>query len=263
MSKTGHCESALEPPRWGKKSRDVQEAHFLSGPKTILRDVVRANNVWLELVRGFLKFRSVGPCVTVFGSARFEENHRYYELSRAVGRGIAKLGLTVMTGGGPGVMEAANRGAKEVGGRSVGCNIRLSHEQKPNPHLDQWITFKYFFVRKVILLKYSYAFVVMPGGFGTLDEVFETLTLIQTGKIRDFPVIMMGLDYWEPFRALLEIRLLGEGTIDRRDLTWLHFTDSPEEAMRCIAACGSTKFGLKFNNSSEACALCSEAMKDR
>jgi uncharacterized protein (TIGR00730 family) len=147
-------------------------------------ELIRVLRIMVEFVRGFRALHFVGPCVTVFGSARFKEDHPYYALGREVGRELARAGFTVMTGGGPGIMEAANRGAKEVGGRSVGCNIELPAEQKPNQYLDRFITFHHFFVRKVMLVKYSYAFVALPGGFGTLDEIFETATLVQTGKIR-------------------------------------------------------------------------------
>ena len=163
---------------------------------------MRAARIFCEFIRGFRTLHFVGACVTVFGSARFTENHPYYDLARQCGAELAKAGFTVMTGGGPGIMEAANRGAKETGGRSIGCNIQLPREQKPNPFVDQWITFRHFFVRKVMLVKYSYAFIALPGGFGTLDEIFETATLIQTGKIRDFPLVLMGIEYWRPFWTL-------------------------------------------------------------
>ncbi|MBL8760110.1 MAG: TIGR00730 family Rossman fold protein, partial [Phycisphaerae bacterium] len=168
------------------------------------------------------------------GSARFSEDHPYYELARAVGRKVAELELTVMTGGGPGIMEAANRGAREAGGRSLGCNITLPKEQQPNPYLDKWIEFRYFFVRKVMLVKYSYAFVVLPGGFGTLDEVFETVTLIQTQKIRNFPIILMGVSFWTPMLDFLRRTMLAQGTIGHGDLDLLILTDSPDEAMEHI-----------------------------
>src|SRR5205085_4974507 len=172
---------------------------------------------FFQFLRGFRHLHFVGPCVTVFGSARFHEDHPYYALARQVGSQLALAGFTVMTGGGPGIMEAANRGAKDVGGRSVGCNIKLPQEQKPNPHLDTWIDFEYFFVRKTMLVKYSYAFVVMPGGFGTLDELFEVATLIQTGKLEDFPVALMGKDYWAPLLDQIK-RVVAERTIDQSAL---------------------------------------------
>ena len=153
-------------------------------------------------------------------------------------------------------MEAANRGARDVGGKSLGCNIKLPKEQSHNQYLDKWITFEHFFVRKIMLIKYSYAFIVLPGGFGTLDEVFETLTLIQTKKIRNFPIVMMGTDFWKLFRSLIEDKLLSEQTIDSEDLFLLHFTDSCDEAIQCIAACGSNKFGLQFSTGISNCVLC-------
>ena len=165
-------------------------------------------------MRGFRKLHFVGPCVTVFGSARFTADHAYYVLAREVGQRLARAGFTVMTGGGPGIMEAANRGAKEAGGYSVGCNIELPQEQKPNPYLDRWITFRHFFVRKLMLVKYSYAFIALPGGFGTLDEIFETATLIQTDKIKDFPLVLVGKEYWRPLLDFLRDRLVEAKTID-------------------------------------------------
>jgi uncharacterized protein (TIGR00730 family) len=182
--------------------------------------------------------------VTVFGSARFTEDHRYYTAARELGSALAELGLTVMTGGGPGIMEAANRGAKEAGGRSVGCNIRLPLEQKPNPYLDRWVTFDHFFVRKVVLFKYSYAFVIMPGGLGTVDELFEALTLIQTGKISNFPIIVHGKEYWRDVAELMR-KMVENGTASESDLDLLYFTDSIEETMDIIRTRSIKKFGLK------------------
>lgn len=181
--------AALTPPAsWGRTSGPPDVTRFLEGPHARRSELLRALETFVELIRGFRALHFVGPCVTVFGSARFKEDHPYYALARELGRGLAELGFTVMTGGGPGIMEAANRGAREAGGRSIGCNIGLPREQAPNAYLDRWVTFHRFFVRKVMLVKYSYAFVALPGGFGTLDEIFETATLIQTGKIRDFPL---------------------------------------------------------------------------
>ncbi len=188
----------------------------------------------------------MGPCVTIFGSARFKEDHRYYALAREVGQRLARAGFTVMTGGGPGIMEAANRGAREAGGRSIGCNIQLEHEQSPNAYLDLMVEFRYFFVRKVMLVKYSYAYVAFPGGFGTMDEVFEAATLIQTGKMRDFPIVVMGRDYWEPLLSFLRDTMIPAGTIDPRDLDRILVTDSPEEAAATILNAATTKFGLHW-----------------
>ncbi len=197
-----------------------------------------------EFVRGFRAFHFIGPCVTTFGSARFDEGHRYYELSRSVGSELAKAGFAVLTGGGPGTMEAANRGAKEAGGLSLGCNIELPHEQAHNPYLDEWVEFRYFFVRKVMLVKYSQAFVVLPGGFGTLDEIFETATLIQTGKIHDFPLVLMGLDYWAPLLEFLRGTMLTERTISPEDVDRLILTDDPAEAAERIRETVESRFGL-------------------
>jgi len=188
----------------------------------------------------------VGPCVTVFGSARFKTDHPYYELGREVGARLARRGFAVMTGGGPGIMEAANRGAKEVGGRSIGCNIELPHEQRANPYVDRFITFRHFYVRKVMLVKYSYAFIALPGGFGTLDETFEIAPLVQTGKVREFPIVLMGRDYWQPLTDFVRNRLLVEGTIDPGDEQLLMTTDSAEEAVALVAAVGMRRFGLGY-----------------
>jgi uncharacterized protein (TIGR00730 family) len=224
-------------PRWGKATRSREERSFLSGPKRRLEEARRSLRIFLEFIRGFRALHFVGPCVTVFGSARFKEDHKHYILAREMGRRISQLGFTVMTGGGPGIMEAANRGAQEAGGASIGCNIQLPMEQRPNPYLDRFVEFRYFFVRKVMLVKYSYAFVVLPGGFGTLDELFEALTLIQTEKIDGFPVVLMGVDYWTPLMEFFRARLIAEGTINPHDINLLLLTDSPDEAIAHIAAC--------------------------
>jgi hypothetical protein len=160
-------------------------------------EVQSALRIFTEFVRGSRKLQGLGPCVTVFGSARFDPDHRYYKLAEQVGERIARAGYTLITGGGPGIMEAANRGARNAGGRSVGCNIKLPMEQQPNAYLDTFVEFDHFFVRKVMLVKYSHGFVVMPGGYGTMDEVFETLVLIQTGKMKSFPIVTLGTDYWK------------------------------------------------------------------
>ncbi len=234
-----------EPERWGKATTAQDERVFLSGPRARGSDLWSAIKIALEFVRGFRTLHFVGPCATVFGSARFGEDHLYYELAREVGRRLAQEGFTVMTGGGPGVMEAANRGAKEAGGRSVGANIQLPHEQRPNRYLDVWITFQHFFVRKVMLLKYSYAFIAMPGGFGTLDEIFETTVLMQTGKIKNFPVVLMGVEFWTPMFEYFRERLLREHTIDVRDIDHLMLTDSVDEAMAHIRRLAIEGFGLR------------------
>ncbi len=222
------------------------EVRFLSGPQNRGFEFVRAWRIFLELLRGFRALAFVGPCVTVFGSARIPEEHPYYQLARDIGSRLARAGFTVMTGGGPGIMEAANRGAKEAGGRSVGCNIELPKEQRPNRFLDVVVGFRHFYVRKVMLVKYSYAFIALPGGFGTLDEVFEAATLIQTHKIRDFPLVLIGREYWAPLVDMLVESAFTAGTIDERDFDVLRVTDSPEEAVAYIEGIATAKFGLSF-----------------
>ena len=230
------------PPRLSRP--ESAEGRFLRGPQSRQTELRRAIGIFAEFMRGFRKYHFVGPCVTVFGSARFDEEHRYYKLARETGQRLAKAGFTVMTGGGPGIMEAANRGAKDAGGRSIGCSIELPFEQAINPYLDLSMTFDHFYVRKVMLLKYSYAFVALPGGFGTFDEVFETAMLIQTQKIRDFPVVLIGSEFWEPLLDVLRTKLVPLGTIDAQDLDLLTLTDSPEEAVACIREIGMERFGL-------------------
>ena len=180
-----------------KTKKTKAEIRFFDGPQDRWKNFKYAVSVFFEFIKGFRALHFVGPCVTVFGSARFKEDHPYYMQARKLSGEIAKLGFTIMTGGGPGIMEAANRGAKDVGGKSVGCNIVLPHEQQHNPYLDKWVNIKYFFLRKMLLLKYSYAFVVMPGGFGTLDEFFGAITLVQTGKIKLFPIIIFDKEFYQ------------------------------------------------------------------
>ena len=217
---------------------------LLEGPHSRFQEFLLLLRAGRDFLRGFRALHFVGPCVTVFGSARFEADHRYYAMAREVGGALVRLGFTVMTGGGPGVMEAANRGAREAGGRSVGCNIELPFEQSPNPYLDRWVTCRYFFVRKVLLVKYSYAFIVLPGGFGTLDELTEALTLIQTRKILQFPVVLMGHDYWQPFLAMVKT-MVDAGTISAADLELMLVTDSVSEAMAHLDLHAIQHFGLK------------------
>ena len=216
---------------------------LLEGPHSRRKELALTLRTIRDFIAGFRTLHFVGPCVTVFGSARYDASHPYYALGREVGRGLAGLGFTVMTGGGPGLMEAANRGAREAGGRSVGCNIELPAEQSPNPYLDRSVTCRYFFVRKVLLFKYSYAFVALPGGFGTLDELLEALTLIQTRKISSFPVVLVGTAYWRPFKDLLEGLALA-GTIDREDLDLLLVTDRVADVVAHIERHAVRRFGL-------------------
>lgn len=231
---------------WGMSPGAPEVVRFLEGPQKRAQELLRAARIFFEFVYGFRELHFAGPCVTVFGSARFRENHLYYKLARQCGVELAKAGFTVMTGGGPGIMEAANRGAKDAGGRSIGCNIMLPQEQKPNPYLDQWITFRHFFVRKVMLVKYSYAFIALPGGFGTLDEIFETATLIQTAKIRDFPVVLVGREFWRPLLEFMSSRLVTERTIDQADMDRLIVTDSPADAVAAITEVAKRRFGLTY-----------------
>jgi uncharacterized protein (TIGR00730 family) len=241
-----------KPPRatshdqWGKGTSDPAERKFLRGPRSRGLELAEAAHIFRECVNGFRRLHFVGPCVTVFGSARFKEDHPYYALARELGKKLAEAGFTVMTGGGPGIMEAANRGAKEAGGYSVGCNITLPVEQKPNPYLDRFVEFRYFFVRKMLLEKYSYAFVAMPGGIGTLDEIFETAVLIQTGKMPEFPFVLMGKNFWTPLLDYLRQTLVAAGTIDAADVgRWL-VTDSPAEAVERIRDRALQQFGLTY-----------------
>ncbi len=223
-------------PEWGKQPRTEHEQRLLEGRSRGITEIWRAFGIFRELLRGYRKFRRVGPCVTVFGSARFTDTDPSYTQARALGTALAGAGLTVMTGGGPGIMEAANRGAKEAGGLSLGCNIELPREQKPNPYLDSWITFRYFFVRKVMLVKYSSAFIALPGGFGTLDEIFETATLIQTGKIERFPIILVDRAFWTPMLDFLRDRMIAQGTIEQSDFDRLIVTDSIDDVLTHIGS---------------------------
>lgn len=209
----------------------LEESHNAYMP-----DLWRSFKIWREFRKGFHKLRHVRHCVTVFGSARFEEDNPYYEMAQKTAFELGKAGFSIMTGGGGGIMEAANRGAKEAGGLSIGCNIKLPHEQAQNPYTDINIEFYYFFVRKVMLLKYSCAFILFPGGFGTMDEIFETATLIQTGKIYDFPVIAMGSDYWKTLGPFLRETMITHGTIDEKDLDFVRITDDPKEVLDMIRA---------------------------
>jgi uncharacterized protein (TIGR00730 family) len=203
---------------------------YLDGPKPRIYELGFAWEIFWQFIKGFRTMHFVGPCITVFGSARFEENHPYYIAAREFGKRIAQLGFTTLTGGGPGIMEAANRGAFENNGDSVGCNIKLPFEQEPNPYVQTSITFNYFFIRKVMLVKYSYAFVIMPGGFGTMDEFFETLTLVQTRTINDFPIVLYGTAYFQPLMDYIKF-MSEQGTISEIDLKLVLMTDNMDDAM--------------------------------
>ncbi|MCC7030875.1 MAG: TIGR00730 family Rossman fold protein [Chitinophagaceae bacterium] len=225
-------------------NKTLEEIKFLDGPQSRWEDFKITVRTMIDFIKGFRILHFAGPCVTVFGSARFTETHPHYIKAREIGAQIARLGFTVMTGGGPGIMEAANRGAKDVNGRSVGCNIELPFEQFENPYLDKSVTIKYFFVRKTLLIKYSYAFIVMPGGFGTLDELFEALTLVQTKKIKNFPIVIFDKEYHKELIAYIE-KMKMAGTISVQDLDLMLITDSVEDTVAHITQ-AITKFGLGY-----------------
>lgn len=210
------------------------QQNFFEAKRDLSDEIRDSYKIMADLWEGISAFREVHNCVTVYGSARFKEGHKYYELARNMGKTLAENGFTVMTGGGPGVMEAANRGAKEGGGTSLGCNIILPFEQKPNLYVDKMVEFEFFFTRKTILRKNSVAYVLIPGGFGTMDEIFEVLTLIQTGKIPPRPVVCLGKNYWEKLGNFIRETMFEEGTISEKDLNLALVTDDTREAVEYI-----------------------------
>jgi len=218
-----------------KRTRIIpsKEHVYLEGPKPRIYELGFAFEVLWQFIKGFRTLHFVGPCITVFGSARFKEDHPYYKAAVQMGKAIADLGFTTMTGGGPGIMEAANRGAYENGGTSVGVNIKLPFEQHINPYVHKSITINYFFIRKVLLVKYSYAFIIMPGGFGTMDEYFETLTLVQTKTINDFPIVLFGKEYFQPLMDYCAY-MVEQGTISPEDMNLVLVTDDINEAVQHI-----------------------------
>lgn len=236
----------MRSAQWEGGGPSPAQRSFLHGPRNRLEEILEVVGIAAEFLRGFRALRVAGPCVTVFGSARFGKEHRHYALARRTGRALAEAGFTVITGGGPGIMEAANRGAFEAGGLSIGATIALPKEEMPNPYLHACARFDRFYVRKVMLVKYSQAFVVLPGGFGTLDEVFETATLIQTRKIERFPVVLMGTDYWQPLVDFMARRMVSAGTIDARDVAILTLTDEPDEAAAIAAQAARGVFGTDW-----------------
>jgi uncharacterized protein (TIGR00730 family) len=228
-------EAGFTPYELPASERDAvhRETQFLMKTRTLEGEIERLKRIQAEFVRGFKGLHTLGPAVTVFGSARFKEDHRYYELARAVGAELARAGFATLTGGGPGIMEAANRGAHEAGGKSIGLNIILPHEQSANPYVDRSIEFHYFFVRKVMLVKYSCAFIVMPGGLGTLDELFEAATLVQCKKIGPFPLVLMGAKFWGGLRTWGRF-MMEHGVFRQDELGFGRITDSPKEAVELI-----------------------------
>lgn len=209
------------------------ERNFLTGARSLENETKRLARITSEFENGFKKLLKIGPAVTVFGSARFKEGHPYYELTRNVGRRLAEAGFAVLTGGGPGLMEAANRGAFEAGGKSLGLNIILPHEQKPNPYVNDSIEFRYFFIRKVMLVKYSCAFIIMPGGMGTLDEMYEAATLIQCKKIGPFPLILMDKKFWKNVKDLTQFQV-EQGAVGKDEIGFALRLDSPKKAVKTI-----------------------------
>jgi uncharacterized protein (TIGR00730 family) len=221
-----------------------KEQVYLDGPKSRGYELAFACRVFLQFIKGFRNLHFVGPCITVFGSARFKEDHPYYIKAREFGKRIAELGFTTMTGGGPGIMEAANRGAFENNGKSIGCNIQLPFEQHANPYVQKSVTFEHFFVRKILLAKYSYAFIIMPGGFGTMDELFEILTLVQTKSITNFPIVIFGKEYYKPLLENIKW-MADQGTISKEDMDLVLITDDMDEAMAFIRSYISTNYKVK------------------
>ena len=208
-----------------------------AAPEFTRSDPWRVFRIMGEFVEGFDALANTGTAVTIFGSARVPPDHPQYLQAETTARLLGEAGFAVITGGGPGIMEAANKGAKEIGALSVGCNIELPFEQGINPYVDVAINFRYFFVRKTMFVKYAEAFVIFPGGFGTMDELFEALTLIQTGKVRNFPVILFGSVYWQGLLEWIRGTMLAEGKVSPEDMELLVVTDSPEEAVQVIVDC--------------------------
>jgi uncharacterized protein (TIGR00730 family) len=220
----------------GKHATQDEQLLKTPSPDEFTRsDTWRVFRIMGEFVEGFDELAAMTRGVSVFGSARTPPSHPYYRMAQECGALLAEAGFTVITGGGPGIMEAANRGAFEAGGLSIGCNIELPFEQRPNPYQTRSLSFDYFFVRKTMFVKYSTAFIIFPGGFGTLDELFEALTLIQTRKIKNFPVVLVGSEYWRGMLGWIEQMMLAEGMISGPDLKMLQITDSPSEAVEIIS----------------------------
>ena len=218
----------------------------LEGPRPRIYEFKFALNIFFEFIKGFRALHFVGPCVTVFGSARFKEDHIYYKQAREIGKRIANLGLVTMTGGGPGIMQAANEGARLAAVKSIGLNIELPFEQHLNPYCDVSVDFRYFFVREVMLVKVASAFVIFPGGYGTLDELMEALTLVQTGKISNFPIILFGSDYWSGLVKWLKDTVLPDGKISASDIDLLRIVDTPEEVVSIVTA--TTSLGKEHDH---------------
>lgn len=222
---------------------EKSESQFLMGPRSRFKELLFTFRVQYNFIKAFRKMHFIGPCVTVFGSARFDSDSKHYKKAEKIGAELAKLGFTIMTGGGPGIMEAANKGAFEAGGYSVGINIVLPFEQKPNPYVHKWINIPYFFIRKFLLIKYSYAFVVMPGGMGTMDELFEAITLIQTEIIQNFPIVIFDSKYHKELIEHIELMVKNE-SISQEDMNLIFVTDSATEVVEHLKIHAIEKFGL-------------------
>lgn len=227
-----------------KRIIPAKEHVYLEGPKSRGYELGFAWKVFKEFIKGFRALHFIGPCITVFGSARFKEDHPYYQQAVEFGKRIAESGMATMTGGGPGIMEAANKGAFENGGESIGCNIQLPFEQHLNPYVHKSVTFEHFFVRKTLLIKYSYAFIIMPGGFGTMDEFFETLTLVQTKTVTQFPIVLFGKEYYKPIMEAIE-DMAAKETIAKEDMGLVLLTDDMDEAMSHIRNYITTNYKVK------------------
>ncbi|OYN89578.1 LOG family protein [Parenemella sanctibonifatiensis] len=213
--------------------RDLLQGH---GAEASVTNSWRVLRIQSEFVQGFERLAELGPAISVFGSARTPEDHPWYAAGRAIGAALGQQGYAVITGGGPGIMEAANRGARDVGARSVGLGIDLPHEQGLNAYIDLPIDFRYFFARKTMFVRYSQGFVVMPGGFGTMDELFEALCLVQTGKVQQFPVVLFGTEFWGPLLDWIQTTLVGMGTISPGDVELYRVTDDVDEAVGWVTA---------------------------
>lgn len=220
------------------RERTTEDERLLESPANLMvaKDSWRVFRIMGEFVEGYDELAGLGPAVTIFGSARTPPDHPMYQVCVDTARKLGEAGFAIITGGGPGMMEAANRGAREAGVHSVGCNIELPFEQGTNPYVDTSINFRYFFVRKTMFIKYAQGFVILPGGFGTMDELFESLTLIQTGKVRNFPVVMVGVDYWSGLLDWLKSRMLLDGNISEEDLKLIKCTDDPDEVVAHVLA---------------------------
>ena len=223
---------------------ETADSTLLSGNRSRIHNLLTLLRVGKDFLRGFRALHFAGPCITIFGSARTKPGTDHYELARKMGAACAELGFTVVTGGGPGIMQAGNQGAYDAGGRSIGVNIELPFEQQANPYVQRSVEMRYFFTRKVILVKYSYGFVVMPGGAGTMDELFETMTLIQCGKLKNFPIVLMGKDYWQPLMDFV-YKMAEAGTISPDDPDLIFFTDDVEEAVAHLKRHAVRQFGLR------------------